>query len=432
MKKMHIILPNSVKISLWILCILFWSWATVFASSYEFTLWDDYVKMGSKYYVQGLIWAQTYIDAHIDDDHWIWKKPKLANYWALFYTDDDTIPAYLEYKITCWKNDCGSVMVNLDGNDVLIPEGSTSGKATFEVLSERQLKKNTTTNNKLYRLGILEQYISNNKTISAIDLLDDTDTLKLKLKKEKIREFKNSKDSFERKKNFKNNQVSTVEATAPTWTVNFPIWGSTNVFVPWSTTLDCPSRTPCYNQFTTKYNNQSCANWCAPTAWAIVMWYHDRNTKQSLVAGSVAPMINTSIANAMALNIATHMQTTCTTSQQGSTIITNIASGINYAKNNGYPSSYSLYNTNTTLLPILTNIKNEINAGRPVIVTVANSNVWHALVAYGYSNLIGSNMIRVNYGWWPNWSNKDVNISWIYINNANTIPVTWVITYVIQ
>ena len=314
--------------------ILFWGISQLSAASYESAFGNDYVKSNTPYYQQGLSWAELYVQTHIDDDYWAWKKPKLENYGVLYFTDDLTTPAYIEYKIVCNNSDCGAVTVNIDGNDVLIPEGSTYWKANFEILSESYPWKKVG-KKQLYRIWLLEQYIVDQDGLASLDKWDTTTAVELWARIKKFKEFKNTQDFVKAKNQFRwKTQESTVEAVAPSGTITFPIGGSTNVFIPGSSTFDCPSRTPCYNQFQTTYNGISCWNGCAPTAAAIIMGYHDRNTKPNLMLNTVAPVLNTSAANTMALSIATSMQTTCTTSQQWSTIVSNVASGINYAKTN--------------------------------------------------------------------------------------------------
>lgn len=59
-----------------------------------------------------------------------------------FYTANDEIPSYIEFKISTSENyDSGFVIVNLDDNDVKIPIASPVGKAPSEALNYR-LKNN--------------------------------------------------------------------------------------------------------------------------------------------------------------------------------------------------------------------------------------------------------------------------------------------------
>lgn len=385
----------------------------VLANKYELNFGEDFVNHKSSYYQRGLSGAMLYIQTHLDDDYWVWKNPQLEKFWVLYYTDDESIPAYIEYKIVCWKSDCWSVMVNLDWNDVLVPEASVYGKTNYESLVN---KKEWSRKSKLYRYGVFEQYLIDDfESVTSID--DSENDINIAQIKSKQKQFKNEKN-----KKQKNEEVQAIPNGSDTPTS--PL--ATNVYVPWASTVDCPSRTPCYNQFDAIYNWTTCKSGCAPTAWAIIMAYHDRNTKPNLLLG-IAPATTTTTAQSLINSIRTYMATTCNNSQQGSTIVSNIANGIEYAKNNGYNLSISQYYSSSNLTYLLGIIQSEVNAGRPSIITTSN----HALVAYWYSSTYLSQMIRVNYWWGPNFANKDVAI-WSIPVNWTSLATTWLITYKIQ
>lgn len=379
---------------------------------------------GSDLFEKGRYWALSYIDMKKDDELWVWKVPNIAPYAAIYYSDDDNTPSYLEYKIMCGIDDCWFVMINVDGNDTLIPEASVFWKTNSELLIEKNPNKDQK-NKKLHRFGLFEQYISDDTDIISLDPRDKTNTPE-KLKEKKIQfnrlkstdEFKKIKESF--------HWSGSVEA-ANLSTVTYVAGATTNTYVPWASTFACPSRTPCYDQFNTTYNGSSCLSWCGPTAGAIIMGYHDMNSKPNLIVGSVASMVNDTISNGMILSIGASMQTVCTTNQLGSTALSNISNGIQYAKTHWYPSSNAVFNTNSLVAPILSAIQSEINAGRPALVTTSN----HALVAYGYSNVTGSQSIRVNYGWGANYSNRDVTMTNVPVNSTQ-MSITWISRYVIQ
>lgn len=315
-------------------------------------------------------------------------------------------------------------MVNIDGNDAIIPEASVFGKTNSELLIEKN-KNKSQKNIKLHRFWLFEQYISNETDVIGIDPLDEIKTHeKLKEKKNKVKAYKATNEFQEIKKTLR---IPWSVQASNWWNTVYVIGASTNVYVPWTSNFACPSRTPCYNQFNTSYNGVNCLNGCAPTAAAIIMGYHDINSKPNLIAGSVASTTNDSIVNGMALSIAGSMLTACTNNQLGSTYISNISNGIQYAKSHGYPSSYSLYNVNSLVAPTLSAIQSEINAGRPAIVTTSN----HALVVYWYSNTIGSTSIRVNYGWGADYSNRDVTMTNVPVNGT-AMSITWISRYVIQ
>lgn len=67
-----------------------------------------------------------------------WDGAEIGDYYVWFnpVTGDDT-PAYVEFKVTKNGADAGYIMVSLTELDFEIPEYSTSGKATYEIMQEK-------------------------------------------------------------------------------------------------------------------------------------------------------------------------------------------------------------------------------------------------------------------------------------------------------
>ena len=376
----------------------------------------DYAKSGSDFYKKWLAGAQWYMNLQKNDELWVGKTPKLADYGVLYYTDDETIPAYIEYKIMCGKSDCGSVVVNIDGNDVLVPEWATHGRANFEVLASQIASKKS----HLYRFGLLDQYIVDSET----DAIGTINTDKKDFKKsdflglkEKVRQYKRSDAFRQQKESLSSPQLLQLSGNISTLSTT-----PTNVYIPGQSTANCPSRTPCYAQYTDTYYWSTCYLGCSPNALAIVYGYYDRQgTFPNLISGLVATDISytwsingtwfarNSAIQTMSNAIRTQMSTSCV-SGQGWTNKDNIKYGIQYAKNQWYTNSTSS-NLNTTPNVILQAVKTEVNASRPIIL----SSTSHSFVAYGYSSDTTSYMVRVNYGLTVNqdtsYFGRDVSLS---------------------
>ncbi|PZM85034.1 hypothetical protein DLH72_02425 [Candidatus Gracilibacteria bacterium] len=91
----------------------------------------------------------------------------------VFSSHDDSKPSYIEYKVSCDKQiDCGYVMVNIDGTDVSIPESSSVGKTSSEMMSEISGK-----DSKNYYFGPFEQFSENEKTGEILFINPDNNRL---------------------------------------------------------------------------------------------------------------------------------------------------------------------------------------------------------------------------------------------------------------
>lgn len=400
------------------------------ANSYDLSFGNDYVRSGSQYYEQGLVWAQWYMNLQKNDDYWVWKKPKLENYGILYHTDDDSIPAYIEYKITCGNNDCGSVVVNLDNTDARVPEGATFWKPNYENLQTGTKSKKV----RLYRFGLLEQYIvgDNNLEVKSLDPKEViTSYDKISVFKNRVRDYKQANP---------NKQQATVsidmmtQANVAAWMISPLSITATNVYIPWVSTVNCPSRTPCYAQFQDTYAGSTCYLWCSPDALSIIYGYYDRQwTYPNLISGVAVDISNTwnpvgtffwvnAVIKTMANSIRTQLATSCI-SWQGGTIQSNIQYWIQYAKNMGYSTATSSYWTIANPSVTRTIVKWEVDAWRPVILSSTWPNQGHSFVAYWYSSDISSTMIRVNYGLTVN---QDTSYFWRDVDAASvSLPAVW-------
>lgn len=380
--------------SIFLLILLFVSLLNtvqVLANKYELNFGEDFVDHKSSYYQRGLSGAMLYIQTHLDDDYWVWKNPQLEKFWVLYYTDDESIPAYIEYKIVCWKSDCWSVMVNLDWNDVLVPEGATYGRATFENLIANSKAKKS----RLYRFDILNQYSvwQNWEWINWIKWeisYHTIDSFKTVLKDyKKSEEFKNKKLDFQ--KTIINNTI-----IQPMVYTSFPTY--TNTYIPWASTVNCPSRTPCYAQYPT---TGSCYLGCSPNALAILYGYYDRQwIKPNLISWTATDISYTwnptwtwfavnSAIKTMSDSISASMWTSCWWTNPSS-----IKNWKAYAIGKGYTWTVANYWTLANAAATKSIVSQEVNSWRPVLLSTS----WHTFVAYGYSSTASNYWIRVNYG----------------------------------
>jgi len=268
----------------------------------------------------------------------------------------------------------------------------------------------------------------------------------------KIKKFKESTEFVHIKKQIHH------YSTLPMWTSGTEIiwiWK----YVKWTSTSNCNSRIPCYKQYA--YTNYADAQWqecysgCSPVAAAMIFWYHDRNGKPNLFPGIIAPMINTSgswwwqdttMRNAIN-EIRGYMNTECVVnsenpnwSRAGSTYESNIRYAIQFAKNHWYPQSQRWWVTSD----ITYRIKNEIDNGRPILISIQyqNGEEWwgHSIVGYGYQWYEDQWWhplwlpVRINAGWWNGMnSNTNINLYFItnlqYNNSDDTIKVASTVTY---
>lgn len=425
--------------------------------------------------------ALQYIENSMEDDSWKNNNPKISWEWKYFYTDDEKKPSYVEFKIGCDKNpDCWFILVNTDWNDVAVPISSTNWNTPSEVIKQEWEQKNYY----FWPLDIYSENIDNwdVQTIvipEQIDLRKNDENnksrkqkLKQYLKDRKInaKEFKKS-DEFKKQKEEIKDQIlkmpkeefsmkvlNFANADLPddtiTWTSYVSPWVSDKI-VTWNTLSNCTSRTPCYDQFTTLYNppapNPStvCYSWCSPTAVAILFWYYDFNWFSDLISW-VAPTYWTgSTVQSLVNSIKTYIWTICTKDPNkniyyGSTIPSNVYKAKQYATDKWYKNTTSSYVT-WNISTIFSQVKTEINAGRPIIThmkKLSDNSEWHATVTYWYkSSPSNSNIVLMNMGWWKRYvdwwtyytySSINQNISAVYYSKANNKTVYAVTKFTIK
>lgn len=369
-------------------------------------------------------------------------------------------------------------MVNFDWDDVSVPIASTSWNTPSEVLVAQNWWD--INSNKLYYFSPFEQYSEDEKTweVSSIDQDDNIDNklsqdknLSTDWKVQKRKEFKsklkdmlykakNEAKDYKKSDNFKakKKDLKDKKQTIPkdeysykilplanaAWVLwNWWTWyvapsNASNTFVPWVNYSWCNWKLPCYEQFQTTYNWQTCDVWCVPTAFAMIYWYYDRNWTYPDLITWTAPNVNSSTIESLIKNLwQNYMSTYCS----AGVWLTSIGSWmlwIQYAKNLGYTKSSATYcNTN-----LFSTIKSEINAWRPIIANVT----WHALVRFWYFNTTDSTkqIIRVNLWWWAYynmtdssgnpyfWSNIDYNINSLYFWWTNRWGITSLIKILIS
>ncbi|MDP2091284.1 MAG: C39 family peptidase [Candidatus Gracilibacteria bacterium] len=415
--------------------------------------------------------AVQYIENSLNDDNWKDNNPRISGKGKYFYTDDENKPSYIEFKISCDKTpDCGFILVNADGDDVAIPISSTSGNTPSEVTHQQGVN-----NEKYYYFGPLDIYSENLdngdvQTIVKTEQIDlkknDKETndrkkeLKNRIKKGKLeaKEFKKS-DEFKKKKEEIKDEILNVPSEEYSMKIlnfaNADLPGGTNgtytspgtsdIKVPGSNTTDCTSRTPCYQQFQTTYGSLSCSSGCAPTAVAILFGYYDRNGLSNLVSGTAptTEIMNTT-SKGLVTSVAGKIGTYCK-GTEGATNITNIPNAKQYAIDKGYLNTTSSFISGTTAT-LFTEIKSEINLGRPVISNIIyqkdGTQRGHTTVVYGYkSSPSNSNIVLMNMGWGVykvdglntyTYSSINQNLSSVYYFGSYNKPVTSIVKFNIK
>lgn len=375
--------------------------------------------------------ANQYILNSLHDENWKDNNPRIVGDGTNYYADKDT-PSYIEYKVSCKKSsDCWFIMVNVDWDDVSIPLASTYGSTNYEVLGgkiDKKLKekKLKSTSKKLYYFWPFEQYIQDedSREVDSVDpAKQDVQNDKLEDMKFKAREFKKT-DVFKKiKQELKSKWLTSLSdksiLSSITSYAALTTTGAPDIFVPGNSTVNCPSRIPCYTQFQYTYGGSTCYSGCAPTAIAMVFGYHDRQLNYpNLVSWTATDYIDNATTNStittLINNIRTRVGTYCS-SWNWATTTSNQPNAINYAISNGYLNARAFY-VSWTPTALLGTIQTEVNAGRPVVINTAT----HSLVAYGYSSVTVSAMIRVNYGWGRlNNPNVDVSVNAININGSS-------------
>lgn len=393
--------------------------------------------------------AMQYIENSLQDDNWKNNNPKISWEWKNFYTDDEKNPSYIEFKISCDKiPNCWFILVNVDWDDVAVPISSTSGNTPSEVTHQQGVN-----NEKYHYFGPLDIYSENldNWDVQTIDNSEQVDFRKndknnnerkqelkndLNDRKIKSKEYKNSDDFKKKKEEIKDEILNMPKEefgmkVLDLANADLPIWPSWNYISPWvsdiiinwSSTADCTSRTPCYDQFTTSYTpppvpytSAVCYSWCTPTAIAILFWYYDRQWLfPNLVPWTAPSAWIWSVVQTLVNAIKPYIWTTCvrrwsTNIYEWFTTASNAKNAKQYAISKWYINTTSAY-VSWDLTTLFSQIKTEINAWRPIITHMQNSQTWHATVTYWYkSSPSNSNIVLMNMWWWK-------------------FPVDWGITY---
>jgi len=382
--------------------------------------------------------AEQYLESNKNDDFWENNSPRLWE-WTPLYMEKD-VPSYIEYEVICEKNtDCWYIIVNVDWDDVDIPIASKSDTPPTQILR----KKSRTNKEELhfFYLSPFDIYSQNKITrqINAIDpqidpieaeeILDDmTEEEKAQTRKYIWEQKKNIsqwfKNQLQQIKAYKqSDEFQKFKEQLQEYTPQYTdFYGWRYVESPNMSFPSCNSRVPCYKQFSYQYWSTDCKSWCSPVAAAIIFGYHDRNTKPKLMPNAVAEMSNQQYTPAnictMIDEIRWHMNTTCSNWQWGTTD-SNVAQGIKYAQQHGYPSSYYDYYNNTTPIytweidsnrPFLVNMKRPNPAWYPWAPSTIPKKFWHTAVVYGYK-IGNSSQVAVNVWWWAfNYADAEVDV----------------------
>jgi len=220
--------------------------------------------------------AQQYIDNNIGNEYWK-DEPTTLWEWVPMYMEKD-IPSYIEYAFLCQRMDwCGSILINLDGEDTPVVMSSKSDVPIYETLIQ---KSGTSQENlKFYYFSPFSIYAQNIHThqLTAIDpQIDATEDLfSIRNEKDKeemlkimnaqkeelskifenqlksIKEYKQS-EAFHKYLEEKNNNIIN----------NFP-QSNTWKYVPGNSSSGCNSIVPCYKQYIYRYRDYSfCYSGC--------------------------------------------------------------------------------------------------------------------------------------------------------------------------
>ncbi len=335
--------------------------------------------------------------------------------------------------------------MNVDGDDVAVPIASPTGKTPSEVMTQGRK------NEKLYYFSPFDMYSENTQTKEvqalnpkyALERRNDTQAHKsadeiniFQEKEQKLKEkfqqakieakaFKKSEKFQELKQGIKDQILNipkeefSFNMLDMSYAANYTSPGSSNVFVPWpGYSSGCWGKTPCYKQF----YSWNCISWCAPTAMWIIFGYHDRNWYYGLVNWTAPSILNNNVKS-MISNIKYYMQTDC----YGSTNDSKIKLWIQYAKNRWYSNASSSFNSSLSPWGVYNLSKIEVNASRPLIVSMWNYNNGdgHAAVIFWYKSYWSSPIVRMNMGWgqnhqegWYYTSNLDQNLNSIFYDNS--------------
>lgn len=251
------------------------------------------------------------------------------------------------------------------------------------------------------------------------ELKDKLETLKVWAKEfKKSNEFKAKKEEIKDQILEVPNETFSMKVLDMGYAAYTNPWTS-NVFIPWWTSSStCTWITPCYKQFTTTYNWKTCSVWCGPLAVWIIYWYYDIFWWKWNLMPWTAPMTNDSngyvnTTNTMIKELWDLMNSSCDGSVWWAAR-PDVKLAVQYAKNKWYTNSTSTFNNENSTSLVFNNIKNEVNAWRPILIHAPWTPFWHIVVWFWYKSTGTIKIVRVNI--WAWYTPIDANSSYYSSN----------------
>jgi len=420
-------------------------------------------------------YAKTYLDNSKDTEYWKGKNPQLSWESLPLFVWRSEKPSYTEFQVSCDTTpECGFLLVNIDGNDVMIPISGTLWVGPARALTKKWEEEHT----KVYYFWPFEQYSKNEKTgeVYSIDptnylgrKADDEEVQKeireeLYGKLEEVNMYVNTHAFKKQIEKIQGQYYSLWEVGQPatytkppqvvdtfisSWTEPTPDPSKPNKAI-------CRGKVPCYHQHVKDYvglwikepkkpstqkTDYNCKSGCVPVAAAIIFGYHARqHGKTALFIQknySSVPLVNKPQVEYTIDLLRWIVGTECVildsdglpktendnsqntppapvdpfAGKWWSTNGDNIDRLLLYAQAMGYMDSEVYFSWVQTIPPIFSAVKQEIDKNRPIMLLTSN----HAIVAYGYSSNEDDEddnepVVVVNLGWWP--SNKIIVGSW--------------------
>lgn len=378
-----------------------------------------------------------------------------------FYTANDEIPSYIEFKISTSENyDSGFVIVNLDDNDVKIPIASPVGKAPSEALNYR-LKNNEwnqSWNKKLYYFSPFDQWIINEETNNAETLNPHNQEDKILEKQnnystrsvdnnfekiltkewkqkqnEKFVEMKEKAKNFVESDEFKENILRNWIQDRASWYQKTRI-PDTYIQVGYWNICD-RSFVPCYSQFEIMkwFFFKDSLSWCGPTALAMVLGYYDRDRFPDVFPDFKAPLdLDNNIKWVVKI-----MREVMEMNDNWITPTFLPKWAMVFENNKVKIRSKATMTDNLDL--IWENIQKEIKNHRPIIIVNYSWDEnwkiisWHVPVVFAFSSTTPY-VVRMNLGWWrkeQHWFKTtavDYNLKSSVYYNAKNWTTNWFVT----
>lgn len=393
---------------------------------------DEYRKVAEEYIKQ----------QSLEDFYWVNKWPYISSE-REFFNDNDKQASYIEYKVSCKENkDCWYVIVNIDNSDASIPISSSYWKTLSEIMNWWNL------NSKNYYFWPFEQFSENEKTweinftnpdnniikenhknfsfLSEKSNYSKNDFLKAKLDslKKISKDYKNSKE-FKNFKNYIKEQKDFEKSVNKVWDQGPLDEYFKMKTVPWNWWWsECPGKIPCYNQVERDYNWWflwgKCLNWCWANAFTMVLWYYNRRWLTPKIFTNYsysAPNFNNNIINKAQWEISKLLLTECQngewwTNPNNYNIIKNYIESKWYNiqdQENYFPD---LNNSNADMYKIFEKIKLDISNSKPTILYLYDytRDSGHVVVAFWYSTKTWNRRVNVNFWWWKDHSNVNMDL----------------------